>query len=152
MSDDTSMNVDLTNGEAVLDTLSYEECMVRLRSRTIGRLGLTVGYYPQIIPVNYRMDDFVVVFRTHIGTTLLAAKHANVCFQIDEFNHDDHTGWSVLVRGMAEDVTDRTRDPITERGRRLDVTPWAPGDKPRIVRIVPAWVSGRILSPHSMHV
>jgi len=47
---------------------------------------------------------------------------------------------------MAEDVTDRTKDAITERDRELDIVPWAPGDKPRIVRVIPAKITGREIS------
>lgn len=127
----------------MLRALTYDECLTRLAGATIGRLAVVVEHYPQVFPVNYRLDDFIVVFRTDLGTKLLAAHHANVGFEVDHFDGATRTGWSVLVQGMAEDVSGRVGDPITERSRHLAVDPWAPGDRSRLVRIIPANVSGR---------
>jgi nitroimidazol reductase NimA-like FMN-containing flavoprotein (pyridoxamine 5'-phosphate oxidase superfamily) len=123
--------------------LTYQECLTHLGRATIGRLAVVVGRYPQVFPVNYRLDDFVVVFRTDLGTKLLAAQHANVAFEVDNVDQEARTGWSVLIQGMAEDVSARVDDAIAERGRHLDIDPWAPGDRSRVVRIIPASVSGR---------
>jgi nitroimidazol reductase NimA-like FMN-containing flavoprotein (pyridoxamine 5'-phosphate oxidase superfamily) len=130
-----------------LEELTYEDCLDHLARKRLGRLAVVVGHYPQVFPVNYRLDDNVVVFRTHLGTKLLAADHANVGFQVDHVDEVTRSGWSVLIQGMAEDVTDRRNDPITERGRALDVDSWAPGDQSRIVRIIPAHMSGRQITP-----
>lgn len=130
-----------------LDELSYDDCMSRLASRQVGHLAVVVDHYPQVFPVNYRLDDDVVVFRTHLGATLLAANHANVGFYVEHLDDGTHSGWSVLIQGTAEDVTDRPGDPATDRSRSLGVAPWAPGDQPRIVRIIPATVTGRWLTP-----
>jgi nitroimidazol reductase NimA-like FMN-containing flavoprotein (pyridoxamine 5'-phosphate oxidase superfamily) len=126
--------------------LSYEECLRRLATRSIGRLSVMVGNYPQVFVVNYRLDEFIVAFRTHSGTKLDAANHANISFQVDHIDETTRTGWSVLILGMAEDVTDRVADPITERTRDLRVDPWVPGEQPRLVRIVPAHITGRELT------
>jgi uncharacterized protein len=112
-------------------------------TQRVGRLAVMVDHYPQVFCVNYVLDDFVVVFRTHLGSTLLGAHHANIGFEVDHLDHDARSGWSVLIQGMAEDVTDRTKDATTDRSSRLDVAPWAPGDKPRILRVIPARVTGR---------
>jgi nitroimidazol reductase NimA-like FMN-containing flavoprotein (pyridoxamine 5'-phosphate oxidase superfamily) len=127
--------------------LSYEECMRRLATRSVGRLAVVVGHYPQVFLVNYRLDDFIVVFRTHAGTKLGAANHANVGFQVDHIDEATRSGWSVLIQGMAEDVTDRVADLVTERSRDLGVEPWVPGENPRFVRIIPALITGRELIP-----
>lgn len=129
-----------------LSTLTTEECLRRLATQEIGHLAVVVDHYPQVFCVNYRLDDFVVVFRTQIGGRLLAANHRNVGFEVDHLDPVRRCGWSVLVRGMAEDVTDREGDLITERGRGLEIDPWVPGDHPRIMRIIPAKITGRELS------
>jgi len=134
------------SGSIRLDDLTYDECLARLASQQIGRLAVVVDNYPQVFCVNYRLDGFTVVFRTHVGTKLLAAHHANVGFEVDSLDQVGHTGWTVLVQGMAEDVTDRLNDTVTERSRDLGVEPWVPGDQPRIVRIIPAKITGRQLS------
>jgi uncharacterized protein len=138
----TSTTID-NSSHSHLDTLSVEECLARVATQRVGRLAVMVNHYPQVFCVNYVLDDFIVVFRTHLGSTLLGAHHTNVGFEVDHLDHDEHRGWSVLIQGMAEDVTDRTEDAITDRSRGLDVAPWAPGDKPRILRVIPARITGR---------
>ena len=130
-----------------LGELDYEECLRRLATRDVGRLSVMVGHYPQVFVVNYRLDDFVVVFRTHAGTKLDAANHSNIAFQVDHIDEATRTGWSVLIQGMAEDVTDRVADAATDRARDLGVVPWVPGDQPRLVRVIPACITGRELNP-----
>ena len=51
------------------------------------------------------------------GTKLTAANHANVTFEVDEIDHRNRTGWSVLVRALAEEVTSEHRDEPIERTR-----------------------------------
>ena len=88
-------------GTTHLDELTYQECLARLGSKRVGRLAVVIDHYPQVFPLNYRLDDNIVVFRTSLGTKLLAANHANVGFQVDDVDPDGHLGWSVLVQGMA---------------------------------------------------
>ena len=42
-----------------LDELNYDDCMSRLASRQVDHLAVVVGHYPQVFPVNYRLDDDV---------------------------------------------------------------------------------------------
>ena len=129
----------------------WSDWIARLRGAdavTGCRLAYTaLGSALSVFPVNYRLDDVVVVFRAHLGTTLLAANHAHVGFYVEHIDDGTHSGWSVLIQGTAEDVTDRPGDPATERSRNLGVEVWAPGDKPRFVRIISAKVTGRRLGP-----
>jgi hypothetical protein len=127
--------------------LDEDECLRRVASRSVGRLAVIVGHYPQVFVVNYQLDNFVVVFRTHNGTKLEAANHANIAFQVDHIDTSEHTGWSVLIQGMAEDVTDRRADFTAQRARDLGVEPWIPGAQPRLVRVIPAYITGRELGP-----
>jgi uncharacterized protein len=134
-----------------LEELSYADCLARLAAKSLGHLSVVIGHYPQVFPVNYRLDDNIVVFRTHSGRLLVAANHANVGFQVDHVDPATKTGWSVLVQGMAEDVSDRDgSDPIAKRSRGLGVEPWVPGEKPRFVRIIPAHITGRELGPDDL--
>ena len=125
--------------------LTNDECLQLLASRDVGHLAVMIGYYPQVFTVNYRLDDFVVVFRTHAGTKLSAAHHHNVGFHVDHVDPVTRTGWSVLVQGMAEVVSGRTGDAATERALSLRVQSWAGGDRHELVRIIPAHVTGRRL-------
>ena len=96
--------------------------------------------------VNFALDRHMVVFRTDEGTKLDAAvRGSRVAFEIDGTGTVAHTGWSVLVRGEAIEVTGLEE---LARLRRLPLTPWAPGAKVHYVRILPAKLTGRrILAP-----
>lgn len=63
-----------------------------------------------------------------------------MAFEVDEVDDAWEEGWSVLIRGSAVEVTDP--DELT-RLQRLPLRPWAGGDKPAHIRIVPAAISGR---------
>ena len=61
---------------------------------------------------------------------------------IDEFNADNHTGWSVVVHGTAreaEGLLDVMHD------EEIDTSPWADGAKLRVVHITPDHVTGRAI-------
>jgi hypothetical protein len=127
--------------------LDAEECYRLLAAQEIGRLGVNAERYPLIFPVNYALDRDVVVVRTHAGTMLSAAGHANVTFEVDEIDRRTRTGWSVLVRGLAEEVTGAHRAELVERTRASGARPWAPGEHGRWLRIIPQAITGRRIVP-----
>jgi nitroimidazol reductase NimA-like FMN-containing flavoprotein (pyridoxamine 5'-phosphate oxidase superfamily) len=97
-----------------------------------------------VFPVNFVLDRHMVVFRTGEGTKLDAAcRGRRVAFEIDGTDAAAHTGWSVLVRGEAVEVTDPAE---LARLRKLPLDPWAPGAKTHYVRILPAVLTGRRIS------
>jgi len=99
---------------------------------------------PVVFPVNFVLDRQMVVLRTDAGTKLDAAiRGSRVAFEIDGTDTAAHTGWSVLVRGEAIEVTDPAE---LARLRKRLLNPWAPGDKAHVVRILPAWLTGRRIS------
>lgn len=123
-------------GSALIE-LSREECVQLLRTRLVGRFAVALpGMAPVVVPVNYVVDDEVVVFRSGTGTKLAALQGMPVSFEIDEIDQFRRTGWSVLVQGRAYEAT------RWEIGH-LDLPTWAPGDRGHWVRIVPETVTGR---------
>lgn len=124
--------------------LSDDECQALLGGSHLGRVALVEGGRPLILPVTYVLDDGAVVFRTDQGSKLDAAvRGAPVAFEVDGVNSERRTGWSVLIRGRAEHVTDPTD---LDRLRRLPLVPWAPGAKPHYIRVRPEEVTGRRIS------
>jgi uncharacterized protein len=131
------MHVD-RNGLEILDR---EECLRLLRTATLGRVGLTSGALPRILPVNFRLIGDRIVVRTGSGSKLDAAlRNAVVAFEADDIDAVDHIGWSVLVTGVAEEIP---RGRLDESEWRR-VPRWAPGDG-RLVGISTEIVSGRRL-------
>ena len=121
--------------------LTKDECFGLLAERHLGRVALVDQRGPIVLPVNYLLDRYAVLFRTDDGTKLDAAvRSTRVAFEIDGVDEATRTGWSVLVRGEAVEVS----DPVElARLRELPLHPYAPGVKGHYVRILPAAVTGR---------
>lgn len=127
-----------------LDVLTRAESMRLLESISIGRVGVSIGALPVVLPVNYAVVDGDIVIRTTAGTKLDAAvMNLVVAFEIDGFDPLDHSGWSVLVQGVAEEVTDPGE---LDRLRRIPLEPWT-GLEGRFVRINTQILAGRRLVP-----
>ncbi len=133
--------------DAQLQHLSAAECFALLAGQQIGRLGVNAADYPLIFPVNYALDHGVIVIRTSEGTKLANAVHANVTFEVDDIDQQRRSGWSVLIRGLAEELTSHHRTEVIERTKTAAVTPWAPGEHGHWLRLIPHAVSGRRLVP-----
>ncbi|WP_421119654.1 pyridoxamine 5'-phosphate oxidase family protein [Aquihabitans daechungensis] len=123
-----------------IEPLTETECFERLRLTPFGRVALSSGALPVIFPIHFALMDRNPVFRTDPGTKLMAASNGQVlCLEIDEIHPVLHTGWSVLVTGRADVLTDS--DDLLA-ARRLPLRPWT-GDGNAYVRIDAALVSGR---------
>ena len=136
----------IIDGRTWLEHLPQRECWDLLASTPVGRIGVLVDSAPEIYPVNHAVDGQTIVFRTERGEKLRGLdRNPSVCFEVDGYDPTTSTGWSVLVKGRAREVT------AAEEERRLlalDLRYWSVGPKPRWVRIEPAEVTGRrILRP-----
>ena len=133
-----------------MQVLPAEECYRLLATQEIGRIGVNAEHYPLILPVNYGVDGTTLVIRTHPGTILRAAHHANVTFEVDEIDRRTRSGWSVLVRGQAEEVGDEHRTALIEATRATGVEPWAPGEHGSWLRLIAHDISGRRIVPGAL--
>ena len=125
-----------------IEVLDRGTCLELLAADVVGRIGIVAHGAPIVLPINYAMDDEVVVFRTGPGSKLAAAERGPVCFEIDGFDRDARTGWSVLVSGRLEEVT-RHQHGLLERLRDVGVSPWIPEGRDHWMRIVPSHITGR---------
>lgn len=137
-------------GAVSWEELAKPECFELLGAHRIGRVALVDALGPVIFPVTYILDRHMVVFRTDEGTKLGAAgSRSRVAFEIDGTDATTCTGWSVVVRGEAVEVTDPGE---MARLHELPLHPWAPGPKRHYVRILPALLTGRrIMLPGGEH-
>jgi nitroimidazol reductase NimA-like FMN-containing flavoprotein (pyridoxamine 5'-phosphate oxidase superfamily) len=125
-----------------VEVLSPDECDLLLRSRNLGRIAFDVEGQPEVFPINYAMEGQIVVFRTALGTKLDFVPKARLAFEVDDWDPKLGIGWSVVVKGLAEEVTrnlGRTADHI----RIAPVHPVAPGERWHWLAIQPLEVSGR---------
>jgi nitroimidazol reductase NimA-like FMN-containing flavoprotein (pyridoxamine 5'-phosphate oxidase superfamily) len=120
-----------------LEVLDREECLRLLGSVPLGRIGVTSDALPAVLPVNFRFDGERILVRTAQGTKLDAAtRNAVVAFEVDDFDTVQHTGWSVMVTGVAREIDEpEGSDPAIPR--------WAGDGSVRLIAIEPELVSGR---------
>jgi uncharacterized protein len=90
----------------------------------LGRVGWSGPQGPQVLPVNHRVLDGAIVFRTNLYSALAdGTREAVVAFEADELDDRMRSGWSVLAVGRSEHLEDPAE--IKEVFRRID-DPWAP--------------------------
>jgi nitroimidazol reductase NimA-like FMN-containing flavoprotein (pyridoxamine 5'-phosphate oxidase superfamily) len=89
-----------------LDSLTTGQCRELLRSATIGRLVYTEHALPAIRPVRFVLADSGVLLRTTRYLALRKLAGTLVAFEADEIDPVTHMGWTVVVLGRAERVTD----------------------------------------------
>ena len=127
--------------------LTADECLELLADQHVGRLAVIVGGRPEIFPINYVRDGESVVFRTNSGTKLSGATQGEVAFEVDLIDQRTASGWSVVVHGIAQEVTDVDRADLQEQLRSLPLGVWAAGDRPHLLRIAPRAITGRHVGP-----
>ncbi len=123
--------------------LSRPECLRLLSATNFGRIAVTGAHGPIIRPVNYVFDEpsQAVIFRTAPGSKLRALlTSGKAAFEVDGTDPPGGTGWSVIIFGATEEVTNKSE---LRRLETIGVDSWAPGSKERWVRIRANVVSGR---------
>jgi hypothetical protein len=82
--------------------LSTSECWQLALSRPVGRLAWTGPHGPTVIPVNFVVEAGNVLVRTKAYSEVAReCDDSMVAFQVDSFDQEAQTGWSVLMRGRA---------------------------------------------------
>ncbi|MEV1128559.1 pyridoxamine 5'-phosphate oxidase family protein [Agromyces sp. NPDC049794] len=138
------MNDDDVNNRPPTRALTEDECWQRIAEAPFGRVAAAAAGEVDIFPVNHAVDSHgadarTIVFRTSAGTKLLELTiHSGVAFEVDGFTDTD--AFSVVVKGIAQEFDRRGEVAAAEK---LGVTPWAPEEKTRWVRITPTEVNGR---------
>lgn len=129
-----------------LEVLSYDECFLRFSETPVARLGFVEAGSPVILPVNFTLDGHSIVFRTAEGSKLSAAMMERpVCVEIDSWDPLNHTGWSVLAKGLSELVLEEAE---TDRLDVLPVMPWSRPDlRHHWVRVMVEELTGRRILP-----
>src|SRR5207245_187869 len=129
--------VSLHDARTGTEWVGAEECWRLLASAEVGRIGFVNGDELEILPVNYALDGDTVVFATANGAKLWAVTRGPVVFEVDQLDAETRSGWSVVVRGLAQELTAVDSSAVLRRVRDLAIRPWAGGFKPYLIRIVP---------------
>jgi nitroimidazol reductase NimA-like FMN-containing flavoprotein (pyridoxamine 5'-phosphate oxidase superfamily) len=117
----------------------------RLRRTRVARIGYVDGDQPIIVPVNVATDDEArIVFRTDVTGPLGALDGRRVAIEVDGYDTTLRSGWSILVQGIARDITTAS-DVAAQRLRRLPVDCWAPGSRERMFVVLPLSLTSRVI-------
>jgi nitroimidazol reductase NimA-like FMN-containing flavoprotein (pyridoxamine 5'-phosphate oxidase superfamily) len=124
--------------------LDRQECLNLLATVPVGRIVYTRQALPAVLPVTFCLDrDGAVLVRTSASSGLVSAiTGAVVAFEADAVDATAHSGWSVVVLGSADVVTDPAEH---ERLLRTGPRSWAPAPREVFLRITPELVTGREL-------
>ena len=142
------------NEGPVLERLDEAESLRLIAPGGIGRIAFIGRYGLTVLPVNYKLHDGAIVFRTaqdsptgeDLSTGIAHAEY-QVAFEIDQINPETREGWSVLIHGPAHHMaSDDERAAVAASG----VAPWPRGVHEHAIRIVPTSVTGRrLIHPHA---
>lgn len=124
--------------------LGRRECLRLMATVPVGRIVYTRRALPAVLPVNFSLDDDgAVLLRTSAASDLVRAiDGAVVAFEVDDVDAVRHSGWSVVVTGLATVVTDPAEH---ERLARIGPVSWVPAPQAVFVRIEPELATGREL-------
>ena len=117
--------------DVVFESLDEAECLRLIEPGGIGRLAFAGRYDLTVLPVNYKLYQGAILFRTASDgsteedlRTGIARADYRVAFEVDEFDPGAREGWSVLVQGTGRDITEGLD---TGRQRARSLYPHHPG-------------------------
>ena len=133
-----------------LRPLSRAESLRLLGGVSLGRLVFTHLALPAIRPVNHVVDGDRVIIRTYHGTAIAHAVGGHpgtvVAYEADVIDPEAHLGWSVIVVGRANRVTDRA----AADHYRAQLQPWVAGGMDDVIAIQADMIDGfRLIQPAS---
>jgi nitroimidazol reductase NimA-like FMN-containing flavoprotein (pyridoxamine 5'-phosphate oxidase superfamily) len=113
----------------------------------VGRIAFSNALGIAVLPVNYRLHEGTIVFRTAQDTPMgedlrtgISGAEFKVAFEIDQVDMAAREGWSVLIQGAAHHVDSETEQATA---RQSGVQPWPAGPREHFVRIIPSRIAGR---------
>ena len=135
-----------SHAKPVPELLGETECLRLISPGGIGRLAYSRPDGPAVLPVNYKLHEGTIVFRTSqdgpVGDDLrtgIAEAEYKVAFEIDSLGIADREGWFVFIHGAAHHVdSDAERASVLPSG----VEPWPAGEREHFVRIIPILITG----------
>ena len=98
-----------TNELSWIAVLDQEDCWNRLNEEPLGRIAFMTHGHPQVLPINYAADGHTVVFRTSSLFDWLSAP-LPVALEIDQYDSESATGWSVICPRSAHPDRGRRRN------------------------------------------
>lgn len=95
--------------DLLVEELPVSACRDKLGAATMGRLGVSIDALPVVLPVSFALDGDSIVIRAEPGRLSAAINDAVVAFEVDHFDPERESGWSVHVQGRAREITASAR-------------------------------------------
>ena len=130
------------NETTTVEVLSEAECRRLLAEQEVGRVAFVDRDFPVVLPVNYVLDGNAIAIHTDRGTKFDRIPLQRVAFEVDGIERWCQSGWSVLVQGFGQDVSDAIGVRYEDL-RRRGLTTWLPGERSHWVTIDIQRISGR---------
>ena len=121
-----------------LAPLGPARCRALLASVPLGRLGFVRDGRPAIRPVNFTVASDAIWLRAGRNSWADRLDGQPVTFEADAYDPAGHTGWSVIVTGVAHVV----RDPEQVRRYEALIDPWVNLLRDHVIRIETEVVTG----------
>ena len=123
------------------EILPAPECLrllaVAAKEDHVGRLAVTDGGSPLVVPLNFTFHDHVVFVQIGPGRLSELVPGSLVAFEVDRVEPYRDVAWSVLVRGLA------SISPAGSTPPGAIPHPWVPEAGDEVLSIRPDVVSGR---------
>jgi uncharacterized protein len=135
-----------------LRRLSWHECLELLGRQSVGRLIYHDETGPVAEPVNYAIAADTIILRIEGGSKRQAMTQPLLAFEVDHIDPDHKTGWSVIARGVGQEVPLDDVVALLHELRQAGVEPplpWASGIHNIWLRITIKTLSGRMLGRES---
>ncbi len=126
-----------------LAPLGPARCRALLASVPLGRLAFVRDGRPAIRPVNFTVAGEAIWLRSGRNSWADRLDGQPVTFEADAYDPAGHTGWSVIVSGIATLTTD-VDTVAAQLGAGL--RSWAPPPRDRLLRISVDRIEGRRLA------
>jgi uncharacterized protein len=123
--------------------IEEEECWRLIPMASLGRVGLTEGALPVILPVHFTVHEAEVAFASLPDVKIRSADRGDILvFQVDHYDPSTRQGWAVNAIGPARRITQP--DEIRHL-HSVNFTPWSWRDCVSYVAIRPDVLRGRRL-------
>ena len=134
----------LATDQAGLEILHLGDMFRLLGTAALGRIGFMADDEVAVLPVRFLVDGQDVVFRTYAGSKLSNIDVGHyVCFEVDSYDADKQTGWSVVARGLVEKESEAACARLDAPG----LESWGETAQKRVwMRIRPTSLTGRRLA------
>lgn len=138
----------IASGVRELAAVDEAEALRLLASVEYGRIVFTQNALPAIRPVNHLVDNGTIVIRSRlsaaVSTEVDVQRPSVVAYEADVIDPAVRLGWTVVVTGWANPVT----DPDDVARLQAALSPWVNMTMDTIIRITPEIITGfRLVAP-----